>query len=175
MSKTINEKIEETKLQITQYKNREKQLMQREKQEERKLRTRRLIERGAIIENLLFVFSDLLGSENKNQRKIIIDLKSATTTFVFLQENNISNLPELHEKINNMRGNFDDEHILQSENYQEYKTIHKKYKEQKPKKQDAFYEKYRAEFMLYNAAEKYLKANLNGHEKIPLPILESRT
>ena len=39
MSKTITEKIEETKLQITQYKNREKQLMQQEKQEERKLRT----------------------------------------------------------------------------------------------------------------------------------------
>jgi len=84
-------------------------------------------------ENLLVIFSDLLNSQNKNQRKIIIDLKSVATTFAFLQENNISTFPELHGKINNMRGDFDDvrkklksverrletldEHILQAENY----------------------------------------------------------
>ena len=136
-------------------------------------------------ENLLFVFSDLLSSENKSHRKTIIDLKTAATTFAFLQENNISNLPELHEKINNMRGDFDDvrkklksverrletldKHILQSENYKKYRAVYKKYKEQKPKQQDAFYESYRAELTLYNAAEKYLKAHLNGHKEIPLP------
>jgi len=136
-------------------------------------------------ENLLFIFSDLLSSENKSQRKTIIDLKTAANTFAFLQENNISNLPELHEKINNMRGDFDDvrkklksverrlktldEHILQSGNYKKYRAIHKKYKAQKPKYQDEFFEEYRAELILYNTAEKYLKAQLNGHKKIPLP------
>ena len=136
-------------------------------------------------ENLLFVFSDLLSSENKSHRKTIIDLKSAATTFAFLQENNISNLPELHEKINNIRGDFDDvrkklksverrletldEHILQSGNYKKYRAVYKKYKEQKPKQQDAFYENHRAELTLCNAAEKYLKAHLNGHKEIPLP------
>ena len=136
-------------------------------------------------ENLLFVFSDLLSSENKSHRKTIIDLKTAATTFAFLQENNISNLPELHEKINNMRGDFDDvrkklksverrletldKHILQSGNYKKYRAIYKEYQAQKPKQQDTFYENHRAELTLYNAAEKYLKANLNGHKEIPLP------
>jgi len=136
-------------------------------------------------ENLLFIFSDLLSSENKSHRKTIIDLKLAATTFAFLQENNISNLPELHQKINNMRNDFDgvrkklksverrletlDKHILQSENYKKYRAVYKEYEEQKPKQQDAFYENHRAELTLYNAAEKYLKAHLNGHKEIPLP------
>ena len=136
-------------------------------------------------ENLLFVFSDLLNTEDKSHRKTIVDLKTAATTFAFLQENNISNLPELHEKINSMRGDFDDvrkklksverrletldKHILQSGNYKKYRVIYKEYKAQKPKQQDAFYESHRAELTLYNAAEKYLKAHLNGHKEIPLP------
>ena len=69
MPKTINEQIEETKLQIAQYKNREKQLMQREKQEERKLRTRRLIERGAIIES---IFSETASLTNE-QFKVFLE------------------------------------------------------------------------------------------------------
>jgi len=69
MSKTITEKIEETKLQIAQYQNREKQLMQREKIEERKLRTRRLIKRGAIIES---IFSETAFLTNEQFKTFII-------------------------------------------------------------------------------------------------------
>jgi len=69
MPKTINEKIEETKLQITQYQNREKQLMQREKIEERKLRTRRLIERGAIIES---IFSETASLTNEQFKTFLV-------------------------------------------------------------------------------------------------------
>ena len=69
MSKTITEKIEETKLQIVQYKNREKQLMQCEKQEERKLRTRRLIERGAIIES---IFSETVSLTNEQFKTFLV-------------------------------------------------------------------------------------------------------
>ena len=53
MAKTINEKITDTQLKITQYENQKKRLIQEHKEQERKDRTRRLIERGAIAESLI--------------------------------------------------------------------------------------------------------------------------
>jgi len=77
MPKTIIEKIEETKLQIAQYQNREKQLMQQEKQEERKLRTRRLIERGAIVENIFSETASLTNEQFKTFLERTINKDSA--------------------------------------------------------------------------------------------------
>jgi len=51
--KTTADKIEDAKAKITQYENHMKQLVQKQKQEERKARTKRLIERGAIFESLI--------------------------------------------------------------------------------------------------------------------------
>ena len=53
MTKTLNERIAETKEKITQYENQVKQLAQKQKEAERKARTRRLIERGALLESFL--------------------------------------------------------------------------------------------------------------------------
>ena len=53
MTKTLDERIAETKVKIIQYENQVKQLAQRQKEAERKARTRRLIERGAILESFL--------------------------------------------------------------------------------------------------------------------------
>ena len=53
MVKSFDEKIAETKEKITQYENQMKQLLQQQKEQERKTRTRRLIERGAILESLI--------------------------------------------------------------------------------------------------------------------------
>jgi hypothetical protein len=53
MAKTINEKITEIQAKITQYENQKKRLIQEYKEQERKDRTRRLIERGAIAESLI--------------------------------------------------------------------------------------------------------------------------
>jgi len=53
MAKTINEKITETQAKITQYENQKKRLIQEYKEQERKDRTRRLIERGTIAESLI--------------------------------------------------------------------------------------------------------------------------
>jgi len=39
----------------------------------------------------------------------------------------------------------------------------------KPKQQMAFYDNHAAENILYESAEKYLKAHLNGRDKLPLP------
>ena len=53
MARTLNERIVETKEKISQYENQAKRLIQQQKQAERKSRTHRLIERGAILESLI--------------------------------------------------------------------------------------------------------------------------
>lgn len=51
--KTIDEKIMETETKLKQLKAREKEIRKRETEAERKKRTRRLIELGAIVESVL--------------------------------------------------------------------------------------------------------------------------
>ena len=53
MAKTINEKITEAEAEIVKLQNQKKRLIQEYKEQERKDRTRRLIERGAIAESLI--------------------------------------------------------------------------------------------------------------------------
>jgi len=53
MPASRTEKIERIQAEIKQLENQKKKLMQQEKEQERKIRTRRLIERGAILESLL--------------------------------------------------------------------------------------------------------------------------
>ena len=51
--KTTVEKIEEAKAKITQYENHMKQLVQKQKAEERKARTKRLCSRAGLLESML--------------------------------------------------------------------------------------------------------------------------
>ena len=53
MAKTRTEKIESIQTEIQQLENQRKKLIQQEKEQERKARTKRLIERGAILESLI--------------------------------------------------------------------------------------------------------------------------
>jgi hypothetical protein len=53
MPKTTIEKIESVQEQIAQLENQRKQLVQQQKNDERKARTKRLIERGAILESII--------------------------------------------------------------------------------------------------------------------------
>lgn len=52
-TKTTTQKIDSIKLQIQQLENQKKQLLQKQKSADRKARTKRLIERGAILESLI--------------------------------------------------------------------------------------------------------------------------
>ena len=61
-----------------------------------------------------------------------------------------------------------DEHISNAEKYFQYRDIYRQYKQQKPKKQEAFYESHRMELTHYEAAERYLNAVMNGKTGIPL-------
>jgi TolA-binding protein len=53
MAKTTEEKIESVQEQIRQLENQRKRLMQEQKEQARRARTKRLIERGAILESLI--------------------------------------------------------------------------------------------------------------------------
>jgi len=65
-----------------------------------------------------------------------------------------------------------DKHIEQSEYYREFTNINRLYNQQKPKDKEGFFETYRRELTLYQAAERYIKAHLNGRDKIPLASWE---
>lgn len=60
-----------------------------------------------------------------------------------------------------------DEHIMNAEKYMQYRDIYRQYKQQKPQKQEAFYEARRMELTHYEAAERYLKGVMNGKTSLP--------
>jgi MobA/MobL family. len=135
-------------------------------------------------DNLISLLSHILKTgEGKSQKQKVLDLKTASSTLLFLQENNFSTLPELKEKITAMHDKLYDirekmkpierrlatlnEHLLQAGNYKENKAICKQYYTLPPKKQPAFYNEHTSEIILFESAQRYLKAHLNGYSKIP--------
>ena len=86
MPRTTIEKIESVQAQIQQLENERKRLMQQKKEQERKDRTKRLIERGAILESLVpgaaaftneqikAFLEKTVGSDSA--RKILVDITS---------------------------------------------------------------------------------------------------
>jgi hypothetical protein len=71
MTKPITERIENLKTQITQLENQRKQLLQKQKADERKARTKRLIERGAILESLI---KNAEGMTNEQVKELLQNL-----------------------------------------------------------------------------------------------------
>lgn len=112
------------------------------------------------------------------------NLKAATKMLNFLQENQIMDMDGLTGKMAGMfkeqrkiseklkpidrRLKTLDGHISNAERYLQYRDIYRKYKQQKPKKQEAFYEAHRMELTHFEAAERYLNDVMNGRTGIPL-------
>ena len=136
-------------------------------------------------ENLILILSDMLNTnEGKTRWHKIADPKSAASALAFLHANSITTLFELSKTVTAMRGEVNivrdklkpverrlttlDEHIKQGGNYKTYKAIQREYKSLKPKQQVSFYDAHTSEIILFENAEKYLKAHLNGHNRIPL-------
>jgi len=65
MPKTTSEKIESVQEQIKQLENQKRRLIQAQKEHERKTRTKRLIERGALLESLIPDASTLSNDQIK--------------------------------------------------------------------------------------------------------------
>ena len=66
MPKTKTERIEVLETQIQQLANRKKKLMQEQKEQDRKARARRLIQRGAILESLIPNVGELTNEQIKS-------------------------------------------------------------------------------------------------------------
>ena len=93
MAKTIDEKIAEAQAKIEQYKNQEKQLIQKQKTQERKERTKRLCSRHGLLEKYMpdlititdeqFEMFIKKGIDTSYGRNILAEIKSkaeVTTT-----------------------------------------------------------------------------------------------
>ncbi len=65
-TKNTTKKIEDLKGKIQQLENQKKQLLQKQKANERKARTKRLIERGAILESLISSAANLTNDQIKS-------------------------------------------------------------------------------------------------------------
>jgi hypothetical protein len=72
MAKTTSEKLISLEEQIKQLENEYKQLLQKKKEEERKARTKRLIERGAIVESLIDGSADMTNEQFKEYVSAVI-------------------------------------------------------------------------------------------------------
>ena len=77
MTKTLDDRIAETKAKITQYENQVKRLTQRQTEAERKARTRRLIEWGALLESFLAEPETL---SNEQVKEILINWRASHNT-----------------------------------------------------------------------------------------------
>ena len=135
-----------------------------------------------VISNILS-WREQIGQPRRNSS--INNLKAAANILNFLTANNIMDMAGLDDKLKSMiskqfairdelkpieqRLKTLDEHIKQADIYREYRPFKQKYNQQKPKHQEQYYETYRRELTLYEAAERYIKGVLNGRDKIPLP------
>ena len=72
--KNIDEQIAKTQAQINQLTNKKKRLISEQKQAERKKRTKRLIERGAILESVIGNAEEL---SNKQLQTLLIEIFSS--------------------------------------------------------------------------------------------------
>lgn len=135
--------------------------------------------------NLVDILTGILEKpEEKTRYQKIADLKTVAKAIAFLQQHGIADMSGLRDKVEEMRGRQGavsdrlkkverrmktlDEHILHAENYFKHRDIYREYKQQKPNKQDAFYQLHHAEIILYEAAERYLHRVMNGRASIPL-------
>ena len=72
--KNIDEQIAKTQAQINQLTNKKKRLISEQKQAERKKRTKRLIERGAILESVISSAEDF---SNEQLQTLLIEIFSS--------------------------------------------------------------------------------------------------
>ncbi len=61
-----------------------------------------------------------------------------------------------------------DTHIQEADNYLKHKMIYRQYQEQSPRQKEAFLQKHGGEFLLFEAAERYLHGVMNGKTTLPM-------
>ncbi len=85
-TKTLDERIAEMKIKKEQAENQLKQLLQKQKEAERKARTHRLIERGAMLESLIDGADALTNEQIRSILTAAINTEAAIEAIIAAQE-----------------------------------------------------------------------------------------
>ena len=94
-TKTIAQKIANAKTKKEQLENQLKRLLQQQKQVERKARTHRLIELGALLESLLHGAESLSNEDIKAVLTAALNSEAARETLVFVRKRQAAEVPYL--------------------------------------------------------------------------------
>jgi len=130
---------------------------------------------------MVSVMSNIADAQNLNTSwKKISNLKTQAHVLIFLQQNQISDMEQLVDKVTQISEDLQTisekikkidrrqdtlaQHLTQCNNLKQHRAVYKKYRQLDPKKSDAFYDKHFEEIRLYESAKKYLDAVLNGRK-----------
>ena len=130
----------------------------------------------------------ILDQPSEGNRAATRKLKTAAEVLSFLQTNKIYDMETVEQKIKEMLSHQSEvrdklkpidrrlkvlsEHLKQVEIRREYRPIYEKYKTLSPRKQKQFEDEHRPQLTMYKSAGDYLKAHLNGRDKIPVKAWE---
>ena len=129
--------------------------------------------------NILVMLKNMLNDpQAKAKVQRITSLSVVKSAVEFLEQYNITTLSKLQKTLAATEAKFDEVNektkavegrlkklnplIKQADLYLQHKEINKLYKQQKPKHKEQFFENNRAELILFQAAERFLQANLDG-------------
>ena len=129
-------------------------------------------------QNLIEILQELSKPQKVNMQYRIYNPKKLAEQIQYLQDNKIFTIPQLDETVNSIRDEYDNiritlkevegrlqslaELVKQAEIYRRHRELYKQYHSLLGNKADMFRIKNYAEIALYEAAEKYLKENVNG-------------
>lgn len=129
-------------------------------------------------QNLIEILQELSKPQKINMQYRIYNPKKLAEQIQYLQDNKIFTIPQLDETVNSVHDEYDNvritlkevegrlksfaELVKQAEIYRRHRDLYKQYHSLSGNKADIFRIKNYTEIALYEAAEKYLKENVNG-------------
>ena len=129
-------------------------------------------------QNLIEILKELSKPQKINMQYRIYNPKKLAEQIQYLQDNKIFTIPQLDETVNSVRDEYDNiritlkevegrlksltELVKQTEIYRRHRELYKQYHSLSGNKSDMFRIRNYTEIALYEAAEKYLKENVNG-------------
>ena len=129
-------------------------------------------------QNLIEILQELSKPQKVNMQYRIYNPKKLSEQIQYLQDNKIFTISQLDETVNSVRNEYDNiritlkeaecrlksltELVKQAEIYRRHRDLYKQYHSLSGNKADMFHIRNYTEITLYEAAEKYLKENVNG-------------
>lgn len=134
---------------------------------------------------MINVMSHIADGKNLQARyQKIGNLKTQAAVLSFLQNNQITDMAQLVNKVTQMNEQLYDvsgkikkserrlvtlaQHLAQVDSYKQHSAVYKKYTQLDPKKRDAFRDKHSEEIRSYKDAKQYLDAVMNGRTGLPV-------